>query len=155
MPKLIPGAGGGGGGTRQEADYNLFKVTSPSHVRFRLTSGETPPCPLELWNCCQETPDDEGGCLLSICPLGAIFPWMTSRTPDSNQSGKSLILKSSFYVAYRARPEQERAQKQGSLSPSLQEKVFCHQHSNKGPFIRCKYSFCFQLAQTASHLTTC
>lgn len=139
----------------EEAEYNLLKVTSSSHVSFRLTSGETPPCPLELWNCCQETPDGEGGCLLSICPSGAMFPWMTSRTPDSNQSGKSLILKSLLYFAYRAGPEKKIVQKQGSLLPLVQEKVFCHQPLHKGPFIRYKYSFCFQLAQSASHLTTC
>lgn len=37
-PKLIPGVGGGGVcGAGQEAEYNILKLTSSSHVKLRLT----------------------------------------------------------------------------------------------------------------------
>lgn len=98
VPKLRAGCneGGGGGGGGQEAELRQQNMTSSAHVSSRLNPGEQFQCPLEpLVHCHAKGKLDmkSRSCsLLTICHSGVIFPWMTSRITDSEQSGNSGFL---------------------------------------------------------------
>lgn len=93
VPKLSAGynEGGGGGGGGQEAELNQQNMTSSAHVSSRLNPGEQFQRPLEpLVHChAKGKLDIKSRSLLTICRSGVMFPWMHSRTTDSEQSGNS------------------------------------------------------------------
>nr|XP_046252181.1 homeobox protein Hox-C3a [Scatophagus argus] len=100
VPKQSRGGGGGGGGggrcggvgggEGQEAEFNQQNLTSSAHVSSRLNPGEQFQCPLEpLVHCHAKGKLDIKGqscSLLAICHSGVMYPWMSPRTTNSEQS---------------------------------------------------------------------
>ncbi|KAF0036264.1 hypothetical protein F2P81_011576 [Scophthalmus maximus] len=86
VPEVIAGCDGGG----QDAELNQQNMTSSARVTSRLGPGEQFQSPLEPPVHCHakgKLDIESRSCsLLTICRSGVTFPWMNSRTTDSDQS---------------------------------------------------------------------
>lgn len=96
---------GGGGRGGQDAEFNQQNMTSSAYVSSRLSPDEQFQRPLEpVVHCHAKGKLDikSRGCsLLTICHSGVIFPWMNSRTTDSEQSGNSDFIYYTLIVHFR------------------------------------------------------
>lgn len=92
VPEVIAGCDGGG----QDAELNQQNMTSSARVTSRLGPGEQFQSPLEPPVHCHakgKLDIESRSCsLLTICRSGVTFPWMNSRTTDSDQSGNSAFI---------------------------------------------------------------